>query len=414
MSGKTIIPKEYKQTDVGLIPEDWKYKPLEGLVAIHHGFGFRSQYFCSHGQYRLTTPGNFYESGGFREVGDKQKYYIGPLPEGFLLSKGDLILAMTEQATGLLGSAAILPESGTFLHNQRLGRVQVLTDEVSSRFLFWLFNSTVYRNKVRETAAGTKVKHTSPSKLLEIHVALPPTKVEQEAIATALSDADALIESLERLIAKKRDIKQAAMQQLLTGQTRLPGFISTNGFKQSEVGVIPNDWLICALGELAKLKSGESITNSSIDQASAFPCYGGNGLRGYTSRYTHDGIYALIGRQGALCGNVQLVSGKFYASEHAIVVTPQDKVDIRWLFYILKYMNLNRYSESSAQPGLSVGKLSSLSIPTPSTKDEQTAVAEVISDMDAEIAALEVRRDKTKLLKQGMMQELLTGRIRLV
>ena len=161
------------------------------------------------------------------------------------------------------------------------------------------------------------------------------------------------------------------------------------------------------------MRSGEGVTSEEIDNYSKYPCYGGNGLRGYTSRCTHDGNYVLIGRQGALCGNVLGVKGKFFASEHAIVVTPSKETDVHWLELVLERMQLNQYSESSAQPGLSVSKLLLLSLQTPSLP-EQTATAQVLSDMDAEIAVLEARRDKTRAIKQGMMQELLTGRTRLI
>lgn len=114
----------YKLTEVGVIPEDWDAKPLAGLTVIIHGFGFKSQYFKPLGYYRLTTPGHFFETGGFRDVGDKQKFYDGPLPDGYLLSEGDLLVAMTEQADGLLGSAAFVPIGGTYLHNQRLGKIR--------------------------------------------------------------------------------------------------------------------------------------------------------------------------------------------------------------------------------------------------------------------------------------------------
>ena len=190
------------------------------------------------------------------------------------------------------------------------------------------------------------------------------------------------------------------MQQLLTGQTRLPGF--------------SGEWEVRYLGDLCKLKSGESITAARIDGHSAYLCYGGNGLRGYTSTFTHDGKYALIGRQDALCGNVVGVEGRFFASEHALVVTANTDIAIEWLTYVLSRMNLNQYSESSAQPGLSASKLVMLRIDAPSTAAEQTAVAALLSDLDAELAALEARLSKTRALKQAMMQELLTGRIRLV
>jgi type I restriction enzyme, S subunit len=212
----------YKQTEVGVIPEDWRAESLKGKIEITHGYAFESKDFVSFGSYRLTTPGHFYETGGFREIGDKQKYCLDPVPKDYVLDQGDLIVAMTEQADGLLGSAAFIPLQGIYLHNQRLGRIKAHSD-IDIGYLFNVFNSINYRAKVRETAAGTKVKHTSPEKLLEIIVPLPPI-AEQRAIATALSDVDALLAKLNALIAKKRDLKQAAMQQLLSAQTRLPGF----------------------------------------------------------------------------------------------------------------------------------------------------------------------------------------------
>lgn len=234
-----------------------------------------------------------------------------------------------------------------------------------------------------------------------IPVFCPPI-AEQKAIAAALSDVDELLSALERLIAKKGDLRQAATQQLLTGQTRLSGFMRSEACSKK------------ALRSLATMKSGESITSAKIDDYSPFPCYGGNGLRGFTSRFTHDGEYALIGRQGALCGNVTGVRGRFFASEHAVVVTAAPRVNIQWLTHVLAALRLNKFSESSAQPGLSVSKVLMLEVTTPPSSEEQAAIADFLSDMDAELAALEARRDKTRLLKQGMMQELLTGRTRLV
>jgi type I restriction enzyme S subunit len=180
-----------------------------------------------------------------------------------------------------------------------------------------------------------------------------------------------------------------------------------NGFKQTEVGVIPDDWEVKKLSDLSSMKSGEAITSKNIHNADKYPCFGGNGLRGYTSSYTHHGDFALIGRQGALCGNVQFVAGNFFASEHAVVVTPQERTDIKWLYYMLLAMNLNQYAESSAQPGLSVEKINKLPIPIPPTKPEQTAIAAALSDMDSLIDGVEKLLEKKRCIKQGAMQELL-------
>ena len=167
------------------------------------------------------------------------------------------------------------------------------------------------------------------------------------------------------------------------------------------------------LSDVVSMKSGESITAERITSEGKFPCFGGNGLRGYTTTFTHDGSYTLIGRQGALCGNVTFVSGRFYASEHAIVVTPKKETDIKFMSYVLYDMNLNQYSESSAQPGLSVKKLLELEYPIPKNKEEQAAIAEALSNIDSLISALQKLIEKKKSIKQGALQELLTGKKRL-
>ena len=185
------------------------------------------------------------------------------------------------------------------------------------------------------------------------------------------------------------------------------------GYKQTEVGVIPQDWDAVDLDNVCTMKSGEGITSKNIDNCSPYPCYGGNGLRGFTTRYTHDGSFALIGRQGALCGNVVPAEGQFFASEHAVVVSARQGVDIRWLTYVLGRMHLNRYSESSAQPGLSVSKVLKLPLAFPPVESEQRAIATALSDVDTLLDGLDRLIAKKRDLKQAAMQQLLTGKTRL-
>jgi type I restriction enzyme S subunit len=185
------------------------------------------------------------------------------------------------------------------------------------------------------------------------------------------------------------------------------------GYKTTNVGAIPEDWCVRMLSEVSSMKSGESITASSINQHGPYPCYGGNGLRGYTSSFTHEGDFALIGRQGALCGNVNSASGRFFASEHAVVVTPRSGTDIHFLTHLLRELRLNRLSEASAQPGLSVSKILQLSIPLPSDISEQRAISQALSDVDALLTALDRLIAKKRAIKQATMQLLLTGTTRL-
>ncbi|MCB4320815.1 restriction endonuclease subunit S [Alcaligenes nematophilus] len=394
----------YKQTEAGVIPEDWCIRTVFEIagyqkVRFDDGDWIEAEHISNDG-YRIAQTGNI---GIGKFIEKEAKKYIHESSFEKLNCKelipGDLLICRLAEPAG---RACILPD---------LGETKVVTavdvtifrpSEVNAdrRYLVQYFSTPQWFESVLEQVGGTTHKRISRSALGNIKVPLPCDLDEQHAIATALSDMDALLDGLDCLIAKKRAIKQATMQQLLTGQTRLPGF--------------SGEWKIKPLGELCSLRSGESITSEDIDETSEFPCYGGNGLRGYTNDYTHDGDYVLIGRQGALCGNVVAASGKFFASEHALIVTSTPEVATKWLYYILSEANLNQYSESSAQPGLSATKLLRLEFNAPPAKEEQTAIANVLTDMDTEITALETRRAKTLALKQAMMQELLTGRTRLV
>lgn len=159
------------------------------------------------------------------------------------------------------------------------------------------------------------------------------------------------------------------------------------------LGDVPEHWGICSLKRVANLKSGDSITAEQIKEEGAYPVYGGNGLRGFTSSFTHEGRFALIGRQGALCGNINYSSGKFWASEHAVVATPVKPVSTIWLGELLRTMNLNQYSVSAAQPGLSVEIISNLGIPYPPL-EEQTAIAALLDRETGKIDALIAEQEK--------------------
>jgi type I restriction enzyme, S subunit len=420
----------YKQTEVGVIPEDWETKPLKENILIAHGFPFSSEYFGSNGSYRLTTPGHFYEEGGFRDIGEKQKYYAGPVPRDYVLQPGDLIIAMTEQADGLLGSAAFIPEVEGYLHNQRLGRVKALSLEVEMRFLYYVFNSNYYRAKLRETAAGTKVKHTSPEKLLEISVPMP-SPPEQRAIAGALGDVYALIDGLDRLIAKKRDLKQAAMQQLLTGQTRLPSFSGeweakrfSDLFQFLRTANNPRADL-STFGDVAYIHYGDIHTTNSAfldcSQAS-LPLIAKDRIAGIP--FVEEGDLVMTDASEDYAGIGKSVEAhsvkdcKVVAGLHTFLLRGSKELLADGFKGYLQFIPSVKAAMIRLATGISVYGISKNSVRSIEVRlpkfAEQSAITNILSDMDAEIEALEQRRAKTRALKQGMMQELLTGRTRLV
>ncbi len=389
------VRKGYKQTEAGLIPDDWLTMAIAKMVEA-------SSPIC----YGVVQVGKHREDGVpivaikfVKEIASAPLHRTASsLEEPYARSRlraGDVLISIK----GTIGRVGIVPSGFKGNISRELARLRI-SNETCSEYVAHQLEAGVTQERIMKSVVGTTRLEFSIATLRQFLLPLPPTKDEQRAIASALSDVDALLSALDHLIAKKRDLKQAAMQQLLTGQPRLPGF--------------EGEWKVVRLSDVCSMRSGEGITSADINDFSPYPCYGGNGLRGYTSRFTHDGGFALIGRQGALCGNVVGVAGRFFASEHAVVVTPFLQTDIRWLTYSLTKMKLNQYSESSAQPGLSVSKVLMLDLHTPPSKDEQTAIAAILSDMDAELADLEARREKTRLLKLGMMQELLTGKTRLI
>jgi type I restriction enzyme S subunit len=215
--------------------------------------------------------------------------------------------------------------------------------------------------------------------LADIPIFIPPIS-QQHAIADYLDRETARIDAL--ITAKTR------LLELLTEKRRaiithavMHGLNPNVPMRDSGVewlGEIPSHWEIKKLRYIADLKSGVNITAEQITENNKFPVYGGNGLRGYTDTYTHDGNYVLIGRQGALCGNINYANGKFWASEHAVVVTPTIPIETIWLGELLRIMDLNQYSVSAAQPGLAVDRIKLLKVPLPPIEEQQDITEYII------------------------------------
>jgi type I restriction enzyme S subunit len=198
--------------------------------------------------------------------------------------------------------------------------------------------------------------------------------------------------SKNKVTAATEAVKPALMPKL-----RFPKFRGTEG------------WAPGVLASACDLQAGKFVPAASISdrsQEGMFPCYGGNGLRGYTATYSHDGTYPLIGRQGALCGNVRLAQGRFHATEHAVVATPKNQIDVDWLYYSLDLLNLNRYATGQAQPGLSVDVLNNVALAIPHSKHEQQKIAECLNSVDELMAAQARKVDALKTHKKGLMQQL--------
>jgi type I restriction enzyme S subunit len=202
--------------------EGWVENPLSDLCDIKHGYAFEGEFFSNRGDYVLLTPGNFYERGGYRDRGEKQKYYTGEIPRDYVLTEGDLLVAMTEQAAGLLGSPILVPDSNRFLHNQRLGLVTKKPNIAwTNEFFFHVFNTQSVRKNIHDSASGVKVRHTSPTKIGKVAVAFPSSLTEQKRIVTTLAALTEETQRLESLYQRKLnaldELKKSLLHQAFSG-----------------------------------------------------------------------------------------------------------------------------------------------------------------------------------------------------
>jgi type I restriction enzyme, S subunit len=286
-----------------------------------------------------------------------------------------------------------------------------------------LFISYLLRTIDFRTHSGKSgVPGVNRNDLHEIKVSLPADRIQQKVVAEALSDADALVESLEQLLTKKRGVKQAAMQVLLTGKKRLKGFGANVSYRQTEAGMIPDDWEVRQLGEVTTFLDGKRRPVKDGDRAKmrgSIPYYGASGIVDYVNNYLFDEDLILLGEDGEniISRNTRLafrISGKTWVNNHAHVLRPKPTVCIGFLTDYLESLNFERFNSGTAQPKLNKQTCYAIPLALPSSHAEQEAVALILSDVDREIAATEARLGKARAVKQGMMQELLTGRTHLV
>ncbi|MEJ7591029.1 MAG: restriction endonuclease subunit S [Planctomycetaceae bacterium] len=203
------------------LPSSWTWFRLGDISILKHGYAFSSEFFTSEpAPFVLTTPGNFYEKGGFRDRESKRKYYSGPVDPEFIFKPGDMIIPMTEQAAGLLGSPAFIPDDGrVYIHNQRLGKLR-FSESIAPEFAFWFFNSEFFRRELARTCTGMKVRHTSPDRILRVLFPLPPL-TEQKRIVTKVTELLSLCDALEAKLTQAKSastqLLSAAVHHLLNG-----------------------------------------------------------------------------------------------------------------------------------------------------------------------------------------------------
>ena len=379
----------YKQTEVGVIPMDWNVRRLSDVVDFLDGQR-RPVKDADRGKMRGDIP--YYGASG---IVDYVNSYIFNDDLILLGEDGENILSRNCRLAFIVSGKFWVNNHAHVLKPKNGNEIGYLVDFLES-LNYEQYNTGTAQPKLNKQVCSA------------IQVVVPPIS-EQRAIATALSDVDALLAKLDQFIAKKRDLKQAAMQQLLTGQIRLPGF--------------SGEWEVKRLGDITECLDNVRVplNESQRNQMRGdYPYCGANGVLDFVNDYVLDDDVILIAEDGGYFDEYAYrpiayrMTGKFWVNNHAHILKTTTGYDQGLVFYLLVHKNIQSFLASGTRAKLNKSEMSKIELNLPLEIEEQTAIATVLSDMDAELAALEARRDKTRAIKQGMMQELLTGRIRLV
>lgn len=410
----------YKMTEVGVIPEDWEVKNVSEscLIKARIGWqGLKKSEYMSSGDYLLIT-GTDFDNGQVNwnscayvsKARYEQDSNIKIRPQDILISKDGTI--------GKVAYLGMIPKAGTL--NSGIFVIRANDRKIDQVFLSKIFMSFYFEEFLNRLVAGSTINHLYQKDFVKFCFPLPNSE-EQVAIAAALSDADSLISALTKKIEKKKAIKQGLMQQLLTGKKRLPGF---------------NDkWKSMLLGDIAEVKDGThqtpqyvksggkpfySVENVTADDFKNVKYISLEEHKALTSNYRIEKGDVLMTRIGSIgcCKYVDWdVDASFYVSLALLKIN--EKYDSKFISYL---SNIKSFKEEvmlnslvfAIPQKINLGNISLIKVYIPTSKAEQTAIANILSDCDSEIAALEEKRDKYKEIKQGMMQQLLTGKIRLI
>ena len=390
----------YKQTELGVIPEDWEAKHLFDIATVVRGGSPRPagdpKFFGGDFIPWLTVAALTNISSNQMVVAETAGYLTeSGSTRSRTLDTGTIIIANSGATLGvakILGMKCCANDGIAALINQKDGDQQFICHYINTK--------TKHLREV--VATGNGQPNLNTGLIGNMMVPYPPLP-EQRAIAGALSDIDALLSSLDRLLVKKRDIKQAVMQQLLTGKQRLPGFNGKWGSEQ--------------LGKLVRIAKGQQLNRAELSSTTGFPAWnGGVEPSGFTDTWNTAENTITISEGGNSCGFVGFVNQKFWCGGHCYALLDvKADLDKVFLYYLLKSKQqlIMGLRMGSGLPNIQRKYLSELLLLYPSLP-EQSAIAAVLADMDAEIDALQQRCDKTRAIKQGMMQELLTGRTRLI
>ena len=378
-----MVKPGYKQTDVGVIPEDWEDEKLGELAKVCMCKRIFADQTAENGE----IP--FFKIGTFGKEADA--YISRSLYEDFkhrfsFPQKGDVLIS----AAGTLGRSVIFDGKDAYFQDSNIVWLDVDKEKLSNEYLYHYYKVIQWAS-----SEGSTIARLYNGIICDTHIALPKVD-EQEQIAGVLSEMDELIFTLEKQISKKKALKQGAMQELLTGKKRLPGF--------------SGDWQTISLKKA--LSVGHGMSQHDVEcPTGRYPILATGGVIGRANRYLWNAPSVLIGRKGTI-SKPQYMDKPFWSIDTLFYTKINEGYCPKFLYYVFCRIDWLSYNEASGVPSLSAKTIESIEVQVPDYR-EQCAIAGVLTDIDTEIEALEQKLGKYRQVKQGMMQQLLTGKIRI-
>ena len=398
MSSKTKTTATKEEARPALVPKlrfpefqnagEWSKMTLGQAATFYNGRAYKQEELVDSGKYPVLRVGNFFTN--------KNWYYSDlELDETKYCDDGDLLYAWSAS----FGPRVWLGDK--VIYHYHIWKVEERRG-IDRQFLFITLENETERMKA-QSANGLGLLHITKGTIEGWESSFPPQPAEQQKIAECLSSVDELMAAQARKVDALKTHKKGLMQQLFPREGETQPRLRFPEFQNA------GEWEAKTLVDACRMQAGKFVAAADIKEQNAgdlFPCYGGNGLRGFTATHTHDGVFPLIGRQGALCGNIKLATGRFHATEHAVVATPNRGVEVVWLYYLLDLLNLNRFATGQAQPGLSVDVLEKVPVTIPNDEREQERIATCLSSLDNWITAETQKHEALKTHKKGLMQQL--------
>lgn len=378
---------------------------LAELIEVTRGTSLKGEYYSTSGKYKRMTLGNFdYNNNAFKE--DKQKdniYYIGNFDEKFILNEGDIVTPLTEQAIGLLGSTAFIPQSDIYIHSQDIGLI-IPNKNIDKNFCYYLISSDFVKKQISSMAQQTKIRHTSPNKIKQCKVIIPNDLKYQKRVGEILRKIDIKIDLNNNMILKlesmMKDIYDYWFVQFDFPNNKGKPYKSSGGkmvYNEKLKREVPEIFKIEKLCDITNIYQPKTISEKDLDKNGQYFVYGANGIIGKYNKYNHECNEVAVCCRGASCGNLLMTLPYSWITGNSMVISPIGNLNLKeYVYYYLVKYGLKKYVTGSAQPQITRANIEKMDIVLPNN--------DLLNTFN--VIVLTIRKKSIKLiLENNMLKE---------